>query len=48
VIESLYSNPARRAALAIQGRERVEQFDAGRVARLFLSELERLSTSARG
>jgi len=41
-IETLYADAPRRSALAAQGLERVEQFDAGRVARLFLSELERL------
>jgi glycosyltransferase involved in cell wall biosynthesis len=47
-IESLYADPARRAALAAEGRRRVEEFDAGRVASLFLSEIKRLSGSARG
>lgn len=47
-IESLYNDPARRVSLATQGRERVEEFDAPRIARLFLSELERLSGTARG
>jgi glycosyltransferase involved in cell wall biosynthesis len=41
-IESLYADPSRRAALAERGKERVEQFDSRRVARMFLSELERL------
>jgi glycosyltransferase involved in cell wall biosynthesis len=46
-IASLYADPSRRAALAAEGRSRVEEFDAGRVARLFLAELERL-TMGRG
>jgi glycosyltransferase involved in cell wall biosynthesis len=47
-IAALYSDPDRRAALAAQGRKRVEEFDAGRVARLFLADLERLSGTVRG
>jgi glycosyltransferase involved in cell wall biosynthesis len=41
-LASLHADPARRQALAIEGLRRVEQFEAGRVARLFLSEIERL------
>ena len=41
-VEALSTDPARRAALAAEGMERVEQFDAPRVAGLFLSELRRL------
>jgi glycosyltransferase involved in cell wall biosynthesis len=37
----LRDDPARRAALAEAGRRRVEQFESGRVARLFLTEVER-------
>jgi glycosyltransferase involved in cell wall biosynthesis len=47
-IAALYDDPGLRATLAEQGRRRVEEFDAGRVARLFLAELERLSGCARG
>jgi glycosyltransferase involved in cell wall biosynthesis len=35
-IESLYRSPERRAAIALEGARRVGQFDAPRVARLFL------------
>src|SRR5271166_1588161 len=39
-IESLYSGPAMRAALAAQGLEFVKQFDGPLVARVFLNELD--------
>ena len=35
-IESLYRSPRKRAAIALEGARRVEQFDAPRVAGLFL------------
>jgi glycosyltransferase involved in cell wall biosynthesis len=42
-IASLYRDPDRRMELAADGLRRVEQFDARRVARLFLAEIERLA-----
>jgi len=47
-IESMYADRDRRAELAVQGLTRVEEFDASRVSRLFLAELQRLSGTARG
>ena len=41
-IESLYRQPGRRSAIAAAGEAFVEQFDAPRVARQFLAELEQL------
>ena len=41
-IESLYRSPEERAAQAAAGRRHVEQFDAPRVAALFLDEIRRL------
>jgi len=41
-IESLYRAPETRAELAAGGSARVEQFDAPRVARLFLDEVNRV------
>ena len=38
-IEGLYRDPVLRQSLVAAGRERVEQFDAPRVARLFLDAL---------
>lgn len=46
-IESLYRDPAEAARLAALGRERVRQFDAPRVARLFLDQAE-VAARARG
>jgi glycosyltransferase involved in cell wall biosynthesis len=45
-IESLYRDPASRESLAKSGSERVVQFDAPRVARMFLSELAQLQSVA--
>src|SRR5581483_1500252 len=47
-IESMYADRDRRAELAVQGLTRVEEFDASRISRLFLAELQRLSGTARG
>jgi glycosyltransferase involved in cell wall biosynthesis len=41
-IESLYRAPDMRAELAAAGSQRVEQFDAPRVAAMFLEEVKRL------
>ena len=41
-IESLYRAPDLRTELAAAGSERVEQFDAPRVAAMFLDEVTRL------
>ncbi len=40
-IRALHLDPERRAALGAAGRRVVQQYDAPRVARLFLSEIER-------
>jgi glycosyltransferase involved in cell wall biosynthesis len=47
-IAALHADPSRRETLSAQGYKRVEEFDASRVARKFLFELERLSGTARG
>ena len=47
-IATLYADSSLRTVLASQGRERVQEFDAGRVSGMFLSELQRLSGTARG
>jgi glycosyltransferase involved in cell wall biosynthesis len=47
-VESLSVEPMRRAALTAEGLARVEQFDADRIAREFLSEIERLLAVSRG
>jgi glycosyltransferase involved in cell wall biosynthesis len=46
-LEALYRDPARRSSLAAEGLQRVEEFDAPRVAKLFLSELARLQIAGR-
>lgn len=43
---TLYRQPELRASLAAQGREVVERFDAPRVARAFLDEIEQLTRSS--
>jgi glycosyltransferase involved in cell wall biosynthesis len=47
-IESVYADAVKRAVLTAKGLERVEEFDADRVARLFLSETHRLLGPALG
>jgi glycosyltransferase involved in cell wall biosynthesis len=47
-IESLYEDRSRRSELAALGLKRLEEFDAKRVAQLFLAELTRLSATLRG
>jgi glycosyltransferase involved in cell wall biosynthesis len=42
-LETLYRRPDLRQSIAATGATRVEQYDAPRVARLFLAELERLA-----
>jgi glycosyltransferase involved in cell wall biosynthesis len=42
-LATLYRQPELRASLAAQGREVVERFDAPRVARAFLDEIQRLT-----
>jgi glycosyltransferase involved in cell wall biosynthesis len=42
----LHRDPEKRAALAAQGREIVERYDAPRVARMFLAEIERVTRSS--
>ena len=42
-LETLYRRPDLRQSIATTGATRVEQYDAPRVARLFLAELERLA-----
>lgn len=42
-LETLYRRPDLRQSIAAAGATRVEQYDAPRVARLFLAELERLA-----
>lgn len=41
-LERLYRDPALRASLAAQGAEHVRQFDAPRVAQVFLSEVQQM------
>jgi glycosyltransferase involved in cell wall biosynthesis len=45
-VVGLHRDPERRAALAAQGREVVERYDAPRVARMFLAEIERVTRSS--
>jgi glycosyltransferase involved in cell wall biosynthesis len=42
-LETLYRRPDLRQSIATTGAKRVEQYDAPRVARVFLAELERLA-----
>jgi hypothetical protein len=50
-IESLYRSPEERARIAAEGERRIEQFDAPKVARLFLAavsgDLRRVTSSAK-
>ncbi|MCE5307280.1 MAG: glycosyltransferase [Acidobacteriales bacterium] len=45
-IAGLHRDPDRRAALAARGREVVECYDAPRIARAFLGEIERVTRSS--
>jgi len=45
-ITELHRDPERRASLSARGREIVERYDAPRVARVFLDEIERVTRSS--
>jgi glycosyltransferase involved in cell wall biosynthesis len=47
-IEELYRSPEKRAVLGRTGAEWVEQFDAPRVARLFLAAVAGIATGCAG